>query len=598
MLGKRINKRLKIIKYFIFIVFTLIGLKLINIQVFKHEFYLKELKNTEKIVYSLTAPRGRIYDRNGILLVDNEPIKVIRYSKLDNDLKTEKEIANKLAKILEVPETDNKDFKNKKAATIYERMNNGYYYDVKTIKENATEEEYALIAELDLKGIFVEVGWKRIYKYDAFKTMLGTVGSIPAEKLDYYLDKGYSINDKVGISYIEEIYDDILKGEKSKYIFEGDEYKLLSEGAKGNDIYLTIDINLQKEVEEILEEQIKKAKNERNTKYYDHSYVIVSEPNTGEILAMAGKKYLNGKFTDYTSNLLTSTVTAGSAIKGASHIVGYKTGSLEIGEKRKDFCIKIRGTEAKCSWRKFGTLNDLTALKYSSNSYQFQTAIKLGNGNYVYNKSLTLNKNALEKYRSIFAQFGLGTNTGIDFFESTGYKGSKKDSGLILDFAIGQYDTYTPVQLSQYINTIATSGSRFKLQILKGFYENQKYVEVKPQLLNKVNIEEKYLNRVQEGFKMVMESGGTGYNYISNKYKPAGKTGTSTSYIDTNNDNKVDTATATNTFVAYAPFDNPIVTFTVISPNVRPAYSNSSYKTSVNQKISYEVSRKFFEIYK
>ena len=65
-----------------------------NIQVFKHDYYLKELKDNEKIVYSLTAPRGRIYDRNGILLVDNEPIKIIRYSKLDNDLKWEKEYEN------------------------------------------------------------------------------------------------------------------------------------------------------------------------------------------------------------------------------------------------------------------------------------------------------------------------------------------------------------------------------------------------------------------------------------------------------------------------------------------------------------------------
>ena len=97
---------------------------------------------------------------------------------------------------------------------------------------------------------------------------------------------------------------------------------------------------------------------------------------------------------------------------------------------------------------------------------------------------------------------------------------------------------------------------------------------------------------------MVMESGGTGYNYISKVYKPAGKTGTSTSYIDTNGNNKVDTATITNTFVAYAPYDNPIVSFTIISPNIKPVSSNSSHKTSVNQKISYEVARKFFEINK
>ncbi len=595
MINKRINKRIKIIKYFVFFIFSLISLKLIDIQAVKHNYYLTKLKENEKIVYSLTAPRGRVYDRNGILLVDNEPIKIIRYSKLDNDTKAEKEIANKLAEILNVSDSNDK---KKNAEIIYEKMNNGYYYDIKTIKENATEKEYALIAELNLKGIFVEIGWKRTYKYETFKTMLGTVGNIPAEKLDYYLGQGYSLNDKVGISYIEEIYDEILKGEKSKYIFENNEYKLISEGSKGNDIYLTIDIKLQSEVEKILEKEIKKAKKEKNTKYYDHSYVIISEPNTGEILAMTGKKYVDGKFVDYTPNILTSTVTVGSSIKGASHIVGYKTGTLEIGETRKDFCIKIRGTEAKCSWKKMGNLNDLTALKYSSNSYQFQTAIKLGEGKYAYNKSLSLNKKALEKYRSIFAEFGLGVKTEIDFLESVGYKGNKKDSGLILDFSIGQYDTYTPIQLSQYINTVANDGKRLKPLILKGYYQNKDFIEIKPTILNRLNVESKYLERVKEGFKMVMESGGTGYNYISKVYKPAGKTGTSTSYIDTNGNNKVDTATITNTFVAYAPYDNPVVSFTIISPNIKPVSSNSSHKTSVNQKISYEVARKFFEIYK
>ena len=113
------------------------------------------------------------------------------------------------------------------------------------------------------------------------------------------------------------------------------------------------------------------------------------------------------------------------------------------------FCIKIKNTEAKCSWRNLGTLNDLTALKYSSNSYQFQTAIKLGKGKYVFNKPLVLEEAALKKYREIFSLFGLGVKTGSDFFESSGYKGAKSSSGSILDFAIGQYDTYTPIQLNQ-----------------------------------------------------------------------------------------------------------------------------------------------------
>ena len=116
-------------------------------------------------------------------------------------------------------------------------------------------------------------------------------------------------------------------------------------------------------------------------------------------------------------------------------------------------------------------------------------------------------------------------------------------------------------------------------------------------MLNEIQ-EKDYLERIQKGFKMVMDLDGTGANYINLKYKPAGKTGTSTGYIDTNKDNIVDVSTTSNTFVGYAPYDNPIVAFTVISPDVKPSKSYSSYKTNVNKKISYEVSKKFFEIYK
>lgn len=582
MLNRRINKRIKVLKFALLFIFLIILMRLFQVQVLEHDKYIEKVKGMEKIVYSLTSPRGRVFDRNGVLLVDNEPVKVLRYGKLDNDSDYEKEIAFKLSEILNIDQN-----------VIYKKMNNGYYFDLKTIKENLTDQEYALVSELDLKGVFLEIGFKRVYKTEYFNKMFGSIGSIPAEKKDYYLNNGYNLNDIVGISYIEELYDDILKGEKSKYKYTKNKYELISEGKKGNDIYLTIDIKLQEEVEKILEKEIKKAKAELNTKYYNHSYVIVSDPNNGEILAMSGKKIVDGVFYDITPDIFVTTVTAGSVVKGASHFVGYKESALSFGEVRKDFCIKIKNTEAKCSWRNLGTLNDLTALKYSSNSYQFQTAIKLGKGKYVFNKPLVLEEAALKKYREIFSLFGLGVKTGSDFFESSGYKGAKSSSGLILDFAIGQYDTYTPLQLNQYINTIANGGYRLKPLILKK-YQN---IDVPKEVLNEIQ-EKDYLERIQKGFKMVMDLDGTGANYINLKYKPAGKTGTSTGYIDTNNDNIVDVSTTSNTFVGYAPYDNPIVAFTVISPDVKPSKSYSSYKTNVNKKISYEVSKKFFEIYK
>ena len=163
-----------------------------------------------------------------------------------------------------------------------------------------------------------------------------------------------------------------------------------------------------------------------------------------------------------------------------------------------------------------GVVDDISALKYSSNVYQFLTAINVGNGNYIYDKPLEINTDAFDTYRNTFAQFGLGVLTGIDLpNESLGYKGTSLLSGHLLDFSIGQYDTYTPIELSQYINTIANGGYRIKPHLLKAVYSPTKdgltdlLYEVEPVVLNKVSTSLEYLNRVREGFREVM-NGGTG----------------------------------------------------------------------------------------
>ena len=134
------------------------------------------------------------------------------------------------------------------------------------------------------------------YPYgDTFRSILGTVSTttqgLPAEDKEEYLEQGYALNDRVGLSYIEKEYEEYLRGEKAEYeVVNSHELKLIKEGKRGNDIVLSIDIELQQEVERILTEQVLSAKNEPNTEYYDHSSVVIQDPDTGEILAMASKK--------------------------------------------------------------------------------------------------------------------------------------------------------------------------------------------------------------------------------------------------------------------------------------------------------------------
>lgn len=669
-----INKRYKILMGVIIFAFVSLALSLYYVQIVKNNEFKDQLKELSQVIIDGgSSARGRIYDQNGKIIVDNKAVKTIYYKK-ELGVTTSEEVvmAYKVANLLDIDYSKLNDYDlrnfwvinnprsakqkitdeewtlleerkltldeieqykieritkeelseyselDKEAAYVYYLMNNGYYYAEKNIKnENVTDEEYAAIATNSdsLKGFGTKLDWEREYPYGStFRTILGSVSTsdsgLPAELKDSYLAIGYSMTDRVGTSYLEYQYESILRGTKTKYTIDDEgNYVVLEEGQRGNDIVLTIDIELQKEIEKIIEDElIYTRKNDKYSNYFDRAFVVISDPNTGEILAMAGKqlKEENGKYKvyDYSSGVINASITPGSSVKAASHMVGYVTGNLKIGEVRNDACIKIAATPLKCSYTTYGNINDVQALSYSSNTYQFQTAIKVGNGRYRYNMPLTLDEDAFDKYRSIFAQFGLGVKTGIDLpNETLGYKGNGTASGLLLDFSIGQYDNYTPIQLSQYINTVANGGTRLKPMLLKKVYAPDKegltnlIYSNSPVMLNKVDADSKYFTRIKEGLRMVFANG-TGYGFIDNKYKPAGKTGTSESFVDTDADGKIDTETLSTSLVAYAPYDNPTVTFTIITPNVGTGNINFNQMSKVNKRLSQKISKKYFEIYK
>ena len=410
---------------------------------------------------------------------------------------------------------------------------------------------------------------------------------------------------------MEYQYENYLKGTKAIYkVGDNNTYSLVSEGKRGNDIVLTIDIELQKRLESILTEEVLNTKYEANTGYYNRSFVVVSNPQTGEVLAMSGKQVRkgdDGKYyvVDYTPGIVTLPVTPGSVVKGASILVGYKYNAIDIGTKLMDECIKIKNTPLKCSWRTMGLIDDVYALAYSSNVYQYKIAIKVGNGNYQYDKPLKISDDAFSKYRSMYASFGLGVKTGIDLpVESLGYSGKSKLSGHLLDYAIGQYDTYTPIQLSQYISTLANGGVRLEPYLLKEVYSPSSnpdtllgdliYAREKT-ILGVVDVEKKYIDRVRYGFNQVINNG-IGYGYMGNYTNSAGKTGTSQSFLDTDNDGVVDTETISTSFVGYAPGDNPIMSLVVVSPDV--SLPDANYTSQVTKRISSRVVNSFFDIYR
>lgn len=633
-------KKIKFLNLLVYLLFLIIIGRLFYMQIINNNDYLEKLSNkTNRIVYEDVSLRGRIYDKNNILLVDNKLVLTIYYKRedgmsiqeeinlayevsdkidlefnkltnsylkdfyiLQNDNEIEKRVSDlekeKYAKrlinnneyyaIKKKLVTDDDlniyDDKDKKAIYLYYLMNNGYSYMEKIIKENCTMEEFMYFSENNhnLHGFNTKFNYGRLYLYgDTLKGILGNVGSIPAENKDYYLSKGYSLNDKVGLSNIEFIYDDYLKGSKAMYLIKNNEKILVKEAKRGNDLKLTVDIKLQKFVDDVLKDEVKKAKSAYNTKYYSHSYVMVTD-TFGSILAMSGKEYLKGNIVDIPIGNITDTVTAGSVVKAASMIVGYDTGAIKIGQVMKDECIKIKSTPKKCSVYTMGNINDINALAFSSNVYQFKTAIKVGKGVYRYNQSLKIDEKAFDTYRDYFGRFGLGVNTGIELLnESRGYKGSNRAPGLLLNFAIGQYDTYTNIQLNQYISTVARDGVRYKMHLLDSIYNDEEIIlQNEPTVLNEVNVPQKYIDRVKQGLKAVTTYG-SGKRYVS--IDASGKTGTSESFYDSNHDGKIDTETISTNFVMYAPSKNPKVAISINSPNI--STPKSGYKYPINQNV-------------
>lgn len=666
-----INKRVFVILIALISLFSVVFIKLFMVMLIdKDKYNDKLLALTNKSITLNSSPRGRIYDRNYNVIVDNKAINTIVYKKekgttnkemielaytvsphLNLDVsrltlrakkefylakypdKCKKKIKSSEYEKVKQRKLSNKDieelkierisldelnvFKDEdlKTAYLYYLMNNGYTYEEKVIKNGVTDEEFAYISENNdkLKGFNTRVDWERVYPYgDTLRTILGTVSSssqgIPSEDKNYYLKLGYSLNDRVGLSYLEKQYESYLKGEKNVYeAVNSHELRLVKEGMRGNDIVLSIDINLQKEIDNLIDEAIVRAKSEANTEYYDHSSVIVTDPNTGEILAIASRKIVGDKIIDNVNSILISPITPGSVVKGASMLVGYETGAIKFGEKMLDECVKIAGAPEKCSSvNDLGVIDDLTAMAKSSNVYQFKTAIRVNGQEYYRGMKLNFNQKSFDTYRNMYHAFGLGVKTEIDLpIESAGYTSVDKASGNLLDFVMGQYETYTPIQLAQYVSTIANGGNRMQPHLLK---EVRKATDkdtlgdvmytFEPKVLNKIEVKSENLKRVQEGFYAVMHMpGGYGRGYINDRMDAAGKTGTSQSFIDTNNDGIIDTETITSSFIGYAPYNNPKVAFMVTSPNSSHANSSNNFASLVNYRLTRAITDKYYDMY-
>ena len=578
---KQLLNRLNLLFLLTFILFSILIFRLGLVQIVEGEEYIKQTERNIQRTIEGTAPRGYIYDRNYQPLVTNEHMYTITFTRQrDLDSRNE-EIARKLSTLIDMDAED-----------ILAEINKGMYFTPQRIKTNLTPEEMARVAEhLDqLPGVDLIVDWNRQYIYgDLFKQFLGSVGYITPENRDYYLARGYELNELVGTSGLESQYEEQLRGVPSESIITVDRTQSVVgqpeeiPGRRGNDLVLTIDLKLQQVIEETIAKEIKTNPviDEKRPDHYP--FFVAVNPKTGEILGMS-------------NNVFTYRVGAyypGSTVKMATVLAGLHEGVINRYTTVVDRPISIGG-QTFSSWKSLGTVDPVRALKFSSNIFMINIGTKLA-GSYTLDDS----RKAQEILRSYYAQFGLGVPTGIDLpGESAGRIHDDERyhyPGYLAQLTFGQLDEYTPLQLAQYAATLANGGYRMKLYLAKeirqGSEEEDGIGKViwkqEPTVLNRVDMREEHIRLVQRGMEEVTSPGGTAYGtFGSFPVKVAAKTGTAQVLRNGQIWNHT-------LLVGYAPADDPQIAFASLVPFSQRGQSQTQ---SAAQRVAKEILSAYFEL--
>ncbi|SDY53836.1 Cell division protein FtsI/penicillin-binding protein 2 [Evansella caseinilytica] len=646
--GKKnhIPVRLNLLFFLVFLLFSALILRLGFVQIVQGEDFEEKLERTINISVPVEAPRGLMYDRFGNVVVDNDLLLTATYTNrytpqaemlatarrlneyitleptrvYERDIREywsllfpdeyEAKLPLEEAKTLDIggddihkerldriteEELERLTDEDMEVFALWREFNVGYNNLPHKIKRGISYEEAALIMENleSLPGVDIIRDSRRKYVYaDSLRGVFGNVGSIPKDDIDYFLANGYERNAEVGRSYLESQYETVLSGRKGQLdnfmdqdgnFLKNPEERL---GSRGNDLVLTFDMELQQHVEAIIESRVK----EFSASFIGepNAYVVMMEPHTGDVLAMAG----------YTSDIATFTLgfEMGSAIKGATVLAGFDTGVITPQTTILDRTLNLPGARPISSHRPLGYVNYSSALEMSSNIYMVEIAMRIIG--YIPGVSGTNWGNFYRGYdvlRSYYSQFGLGVKTGIDLpNEFTGINGgNSREPGQLLFLSFGQFDTYTPLQLAQYVSTIANDGYRIAPRVVKEIREPGRSREelgpisqqLEPKVLNKLAIDESYIDLVKQGFYQVTHgSRGTATGFFGNAGKPysdyqvAGKTGTAQVFVDGREANN-------QTFVAFAPYDAPEVAIAVVVPGINK--NQSGVANRISQDILY-----------
>jgi penicillin-binding protein 2 len=578
--------RIRFIFFRIVIVLSIAVLlaQLWHLQIAEGQRYQKQAEDNRLRLRFIPAPRGIIYGRNGMFLTRNRPSFTVSVVPADLPDEGEEELILQLAGWLQMPPADI-------SQKVHEGRLNAPFSSV-IIKANVPREVAFTIEEQRLHMPGVLVGVESIREYpDGANTahQVGYVGRVPSERADEYVAQGYDLNDKAGLTGVELNYEHELRGIKGSKIVEVDsqERELRTvpgtevQPRPGHNVYLTLDTELQREIEEILAAGITKSKAKSGV-------AIIMNVHTGEILASVSlPNYDNNLFSGGISaeeyqrlqedpqRPLVNHAISGHYPPGSTIKTIFASAALEEGVVSPNTRIFCGGTMSVPDkyipdkywtfycWNRHGhrDVNFVGSVALSCDIYYYV----IGGGNEWFRNPLGLDR--MERYARIF---GLGDRTGIDLpGESRGLVPNAEwklaqpwnkhsepwVTGDSYNMSIGQgFVLVTPLQILNATVAVANGGTLYKPQIVHHITDADGNV-IRPfrrEIIRQVPIDDNYLALVRRGMREGV-MWGTAHGANLWRVEVAAKTGTAEYGLPDKYGRKPTHAW----MVAFAPYDNP-----------------------------------------
>ena len=547
--------------FFVFVIVILcsflLSARLVYLMVIKADHYAKKAKEVQQRERAIKAERGKIYDRNGILIAANKPVSTI--SVIHNQIKDKETVIRNLSVLLDIDEEKVRKRVEKKSSR-------------EKIKSNVEKNISDQIRKLNMAGVMVDEDYKRYYPY----------GSLASKVI------GFAGGDNQGILGLEATYDSMLAGQDGSILTSTNARGIEIEGAvenriepvAGNDLYCSLDVNLQKFAQQEAD-KVMKAKKAKNVR------IIMMNPQDGQIYAMVNlpefdlndpyktdqkvqlsekgtQDYLNQKWRNhcvsdtYEPGSTFKVITAASALE--ANVVKlndtFQCPGYKVVEDRRIRCHKTTG---------HGTETFVQGVQNSCNPVFMEVGARLGT----------------ERLFQYLQKFGVLEKTGIDLSgEAATIMHQKKNVGAVelATMTFGQSFQLTPLRLLTSVSAVI-NGGRLVTPHVGVCMENiqQSYVR-KLKYKEKADVLSSQTSETMKEILASVVSEGSGKKAAVSGYDVGAKTGTSEKLPRSSNQYIAST-------LGFAPAKNPIVLAIVLIDEPEGIYYGGQIAAPVISKL-------------